>query len=113
MDRVSASNPSTRGQRPHIRALALVQRLSVCRGGVCSCLCCCMCACVCAGKTSLLRCLVGERTPDAGVVSVSPHVVFGYNTQSRTALADDKPVWAEIVGADAEVAITPDYSMPA
>lgn len=65
------------------------------------------------GKTSLLRCLVGERTPDSGTVRTSPHVVFGYNTQSREALADDKPLWAEIVGQDELVAITPDFSMPA
>lgn len=66
-----------------------------------------------SGKTSLLRCMVGEKRPDGGEVTISPHVVFGYNTQSRTALNDDKPVWAEIVGADEHVDITPDYSMPA
>jgi ATPase subunit of ABC transporter with duplicated ATPase domains len=66
-----------------------------------------------SGKTSLLRCLVGERTPDAGEVSVSPHVVFGYNTQSRAALNSDVPLWAEIVGQDELVRISAEYDMPA
>ena len=66
-----------------------------------------------SGKTSLLRCMVGERRPDGGTVKISPHVVFGYNTQSREALADEKQVWAEIVGQDEFVQITPEYSMPA
>jgi len=66
-----------------------------------------------SGKTSLLRCLVGERQPDSGEVHVSPHVVFGYNSQSRAALNDDAPVWAEIVGQDELVRISPEYDMPA
>ncbi len=66
-----------------------------------------------SGKTTLLRCLVGERTPETGNVSVSPHVVFGYNTQSRTALSDDVPLWSEICGKDDFVRITSDYDMPA
>ena len=69
----------------------------------------------CTGKTSLLRCLTGERVPDSGTITpVHESVVFGYNSQSREALDETKPVWAEIVGQDTvEVAITPEFALPA
>lgn len=65
-----------------------------------------------SGKTSLLKCLVGEKQADGGSVAVSRHVVFGYNTQTREALGDERQVWSEIVGQDEFVTITSEYEMP-
>jgi sulfate-transporting ATPase len=66
-----------------------------------------------SGKTSLLKCLIGEKAHESGEIKLSKHVVFGYNTQSREALGEEKQVWQEIVGQDEQVQISPDYSMPA
>jgi len=63
------------------------------------------------GKSSLIRCIVGERTPDSGEIWISRNVVFGYNSQSRAGLNDEKQVWSEIVGNDEFIQITPEFSM--
>jgi ATPase subunit of ABC transporter with duplicated ATPase domains len=49
-----------------------------------------------AGKTTLFRMIVGEESPDAGVIDVGSTVVLAYVDQSRDTLDDDKTVWEEI-----------------
>ncbi|HUY32886.1 MAG TPA: ABC-F family ATP-binding cassette domain-containing protein [Pirellulales bacterium] len=44
------------------------------------------------GKTTLLRCVVGRETPDAGRVSLGTGVRIGYYDQLLSGLADDQPV---------------------
>lgn len=66
-----------------------------------------------SGKTSLLKCLVGEKTPEGGRVVTSQHVVFGYNTQSREALNEDRQVWQEVLGQEEFVTISSEFTMPA
>ncbi len=51
-----------------------------------------------AGKTTLFRMLVGQETPDAGVLTVGPTVKFAYVDQSRAALDADKTVYEDITG---------------
>lgn len=41
------------------------------------------------GKTTLLRCLLGDETPDTGVVQLGQGVVIGYFDQHLTKLDDD------------------------
>jgi ATP-binding cassette ChvD family protein len=49
-----------------------------------------------AGKTTLFRMLVGEESPDAGMVDLGETVDLAYVDQSRDALDPDKTVWEEI-----------------
>jgi len=56
-----------------------------------------------AGKTTLFRMLVGQETPDAGMLKVGETVQIGYVDQSREALAADKSVWEEISGGEDEI----------
>ncbi len=58
-----------------------------------------------AGKTTLFRMLVGQETPDAGVLRVGETVQIGYVDQSRDALVADKTVYDEISEGNDEVAL--------
>ncbi|MDD3119665.1 MAG: ATP-binding cassette domain-containing protein, partial [Victivallales bacterium] len=48
------------------------------------------------GKTSMLKLMTGELTPDAGTVAVADTVVFNYIDQGREQLHDDLTVLDEI-----------------
>ena len=48
------------------------------------------------GKTSLLKLIAGEATPDEGEVSLGGTVRVGYASQTRDGLDDDKSVFEEI-----------------
>jgi ATP-binding cassette ChvD family protein len=56
-----------------------------------------------AGKTTLFRMLVGQETPDAGVLRLGDTVQIGYVDQSRESLTPDKSVWDEIAGGEDEI----------
>ena len=49
-----------------------------------------------AGKTTLFRMLVGEESPDRGVITIGDTVQLSYVDQSRDDLAADKTVFQEI-----------------
>ena len=51
-----------------------------------------------AGKTTLFRMIVGQETPDSGVLKIGDSVVFSYVDQNRDALAPDNTVFQEISG---------------
>jgi ATP-binding cassette ChvD family protein len=51
-----------------------------------------------AGKTTLFRMIVGEETPDSGVLRVGDTVELAYVDQSREALEPSSTVWKEISG---------------
>ena len=51
-----------------------------------------------AGKTTLLRMLVGEETPDSGVLELGETVELSYVNQDRSTLDGDKSVYEEISG---------------
>jgi energy-dependent translational throttle protein EttA len=51
-----------------------------------------------AGKTTLFRMIVGEETPDRGVLDVGATVELAYVDQSRDDLAPDSTVFDEITG---------------
>ena len=51
-----------------------------------------------AGKTTLMRIITGQETPDSGTFRVGETVKLGYVDQSRDALDDNKTVWQEISG---------------
>ncbi len=44
------------------------------------------------GKTTLLRVLIGQESPDSGAVTRGQHATFGYFDQHLTMVADDKTV---------------------
>lgn len=48
------------------------------------------------GKTTLMRIITGQETPDGGEFRLGDTVVLGYVDQSRDALDDKKTVWEEI-----------------
>jgi len=50
------------------------------------------------GKTTLLRMIVGQETPDSGALELGPSVVLSYVDQHRDALDDDKTIFEEITG---------------
>lgn len=50
------------------------------------------------GKTTLLRMITGQETPDAGKLVVGETVQLAYVDQSRDSLDGDKSVWQEISG---------------
>ncbi|MEO6877260.1 MAG: ATP-binding cassette domain-containing protein, partial [Gemmatimonadaceae bacterium] len=50
-----------------------------------------------AGKTTLFRMVVGDETPDAGVLKLGETVHIAYSDQNRT-LDPDKTAWQEISG---------------
>ncbi|NLV39903.1 MAG: energy-dependent translational throttle protein EttA [Candidatus Hydrogenedentes bacterium] len=57
------------------------------------------------GKTTLLRMLVGQETPDAGSVTLGASVRFAYADQERTALRNDVSLLEEIGGGMDEVVL--------
>ncbi len=48
------------------------------------------------GKTTLLRMIVGQETPDSGTIELGPSVVLSYVDQHRDALDDEKTIFEEI-----------------
>ena len=58
-----------------------------------------------AGKTTLFRMLVGQETPDAGILRIGETVQIGYVDQSRDALIADKTVYDEISEGNDEVTL--------
>jgi ATP-binding cassette ChvD family protein len=48
------------------------------------------------GKTTLLRMIVGQETPDAGEIELGPTVTLSYVDQHRDALDDGKTIFEEI-----------------
>ncbi len=48
------------------------------------------------GKTTLLRMVIGQETPDAGTIELGPSVVLSYVDQHRDALDDNHTVFEEI-----------------
>ena len=55
------------------------------------------------GKTTLFRMLMGQETPDQGVVTIGESVVLSYVEQHRDALRDDLTVFEEITNGREEV----------
>ena len=55
------------------------------------------------GKTTLMRMITGQETPDAGSFRIGETVQLGYVDQSRDALDANKTVWEEISGGNDEV----------
>ncbi len=55
------------------------------------------------GKTTLMRMITGQETPDTGSIRIGDTVILGYVDQSRDALNDGKTVWEEISGGADEV----------
>jgi sulfate-transporting ATPase len=53
-----------------------------------------------AGKTTFLRMLVGQETPDSGSIRLGDTVELAYVDQSRDALDDKVTVWEEISGGN-------------
>ncbi len=51
-----------------------------------------------AGKTTFLRMITGEETPDEGSLRLGETVQLGYVDQSRDSLVGDANVWSEISG---------------
>ena len=58
-----------------------------------------------AGKTTLMRMITGQETPDSGDFRIGETVVLGYVDQSRDALDSNKTVWEEISGGNDEVTL--------
>ena len=58
-----------------------------------------------AGKTTLFRMIVGEETPDSGVVDIGETVDLAYVDQSRDSLDGDKSVYDEIREGAEEILI--------
>jgi sulfate-transporting ATPase len=58
-----------------------------------------------AGKTTLFRMIVGEETPDAGLLEVGPTVQLAYVDQSRDALVGDASVFDEITGGEDRIVV--------
>jgi ATP-binding cassette ChvD family protein len=57
------------------------------------------------GKTTLLRMITGEETPDKGSVTVGSTVKLAYVDQSRDTLDGEKTVWEEISGMQEEITL--------
>lgn len=56
-----------------------------------------------AGKTTLFRMIVGEESPDQGILRIGDTVVPAYVSQARDALEGSKTVWAEISGGSEHI----------
>lgn len=56
-----------------------------------------------AGKTTLFRMIVGQETPDGGVLKIGETVQTMYVDQSRDSLDGDKTVYEELSGGSEEV----------
>jgi sulfate-transporting ATPase len=51
-----------------------------------------------AGKTTLFRMIVGQETPDSGILRMGDSVVFSHVDQNRDALSPENTVFQEITG---------------
>lgn len=49
-----------------------------------------------AGKSSLLKAILGEVIPAAGTVRLGPRTIINYVDQGRTQLEDERTVWEEV-----------------
>lgn len=63
------------------------------------------------GKTTLLRMISGELTPDSGSITVGKSVQLGMVSQSRAELTDDRRV-VDVVGAGSDTVQLGDVDMP-
>ncbi len=54
------------------------------------------------GKTTLLRVLMGQQTPDEGSVSIGKRTVFNYVDQQRLLLDPENTVMAEVAGPNSD-----------
>ncbi len=57
------------------------------------------------GKTTLMKLITGQESPDSGTIRIGDTVVLGYVDQSRDALNPDKTVWEEISQGEDEVVL--------
>lgn len=57
------------------------------------------------GKTTLMKLITGQETPDSGTIRIGDTVVLGYVDQSRDALNPKKTVWEEISQGEDEVVL--------
>ena len=57
------------------------------------------------GKTTLMKLITGQETPDSGTIRIGDTVVLGYVDQSRAALNPNKTVWEEISQGEDEVVL--------
>lgn len=57
------------------------------------------------GKTTLMKLITGQETPDSGTIRIGDTVVLGYVDQSRDALNPNKTVWEEISQGEDEVVL--------
>ena len=53
-----------------------------------------------AGKTTMFRMIIGDETPDSGVLRVGPSVKFAHVDQSRDALPDGQTIYEAISGGE-------------
>jgi ATP-binding cassette ChvD family protein len=58
-----------------------------------------------AGKTTLVRMIVGQETPDEGVLRIGDSVVVSYVDQNRDALRPENTVFQEITGGVDQVVL--------
>ena len=58
-----------------------------------------------AGKTTMFRMLVGDETPDSGVLTVGPTVQLAYVDQSRANLDPQATVFDEIAGGQEHIKV--------
>lgn len=57
------------------------------------------------GKTTLMKLITGQESPDSGTIRIGDTVVLGYVDQSRDALNPNKTVWEEISQGEDEVVL--------
>ena len=55
------------------------------------------------GKTTLLRLITGQESPDAGTIRIGPTVKLAYVDQTRDTLDPEKTIWEEISGGEEEI----------
>ena len=60
------------------------------------------------GKTSLLKCLIGEKPLNSGSIIIHNDVIFAYNSQQRN-LNPNNFLWKEIVGDKEYIKINENY----
>lgn len=65
------------------------------------------------GKTTLLRCIVGDLQPTSGKVQCGQSVHFAYNRQTRDELQSSELVWRSIIGDREYVQISEEHQIPA
>jgi len=55
------------------------------------------------GKTTLLRLITGQESPDAGTIRIGPTAKLAYVDQTRDTLDPEKTIWEEISGGEEEI----------